>query len=152
MCEAFVNRVRNWGQCAQPYTVRIYGDAAGAARSTAGRSDYEIIRQFFRLQSDFQVSHHVRSSNPAVRDRVNAVNAMLCNHQGERRLSVNPCCKQLIRDLERVRWKADSNDNLLSQLDKTNPGLTHVSDALGYLIEAEFGLRQRGGPRSTPLF
>ena len=149
MCEAFVNRVRNWGQCAQPYTVRIYGDAAGAARSTAGRSDYEIIRQFFRLQSDFHVSYHVGSSNPAVRDRVNAVNAMLCNHQGERRLSVNPCCKQLIRDLERVSWKADSHDNLLPQLDKTNPGLTHVSDALGYLIEAEFGLRERGGPRST---
>jgi hypothetical protein len=97
------------------------------------------------------VSHHVRSSNPAVRDRVNAVNAMLCNHQGERRLLVNPCCKQLIRDLERVSWKADSNDNLLSQLDKTNPGLTHVSDALGYLIEAEFGLRQRGGPRLTQI-
>jgi hypothetical protein len=149
MCEAFVTRVRSWGRCTQPYTVRIYGDAAGAARSTAGRSDYEIIRQFFRTQTDFQVSYHVGNSNPAVRDRVNAVNGMLCNHQGERRLSVNPCCKQLIRDLERVSWKADSNDNLLPQLDKTNPGLTHVSDALGYLIEAEFGLRERGGPRST---
>ena len=123
----------------------------GAARSTAGHSDYEIIRQFFRTQSDFHVSYHGRSSNPAVRDRVNAVNAMLCNHQGERRLLVNPCCKQLIRDLERVSWKADSHDNLLPQLDKTNPGLTHVSDALGYLIEAEFGLRQRGGPRSTHI-
>src|ERR1022692_2340092 len=63
----------------------------------------------------------------------------------------DPCCKQLIRDLERVSWKADSNDNLLPQLDKTNPGLTHVSDALGYLIESEFALRQMGGPKSTLL-
>jgi hypothetical protein len=121
------------------------GDAAGAARSTAGRSDYEIIRQFFRIQSDFQVSHH--GARPGERGECDDVQP-----SGRRRLSVNPGCKQLIRDLERVRWKADSNDNLPPQLDKTNPGLTHVSDALGYLIEAELGLRQRGGPRSTPLF
>jgi Terminase large subunit, T4likevirus-type, N-terminal/Terminase RNaseH-like domain len=147
MCEAFVSRVRSWGRGVQPHAVRIYGDAAGAARSTAGRSDYEIIRQFFRTQSDFQVSYHVPRSNPAVRDRVNAVNGMLCNQQGQRRLLVNPGCKQLIQDLERVSWKADSHDNLMPQLDKTNPRLTHVSDALGYLIEAEFGLHQVGGPR-----
>jgi len=151
MCEAFVSRVRSWGRLAPSYTVRLYGDAAGAARSTAGHSDYEIIRQFFRTQPDFHVSYHAKSANPLVRDRVNAVNAMLYNHQGERRLLVNPCCKQLIRDLERVSWKADSHDNLLPQLEKTNPGLTHVSDALGYLIESEFALRQMGGPRSTLL-
>jgi hypothetical protein len=129
--------------------VRVYGDAAGSARSTAGHSDYEIVRQFFRTQPEFKVTHHVKSSNPAVRDRVNAVNSLLCNHEGEKRLGVHPRCKQLIRDLERVSWKADGHDNLLSQLDKTNPALTHVSDALGYLLEAEFGLRQSGGPRST---
>ena len=65
----------------------------------------------------------------------------------KRRLLVNPGCKQLIQDLERVSWKADSHDNLLPQLDTTNPRLTHVSDALGYLIESEFGLHQVGGPR-----
>ena len=90
-----------------------------------------------------------KSSNPAVRDRVNAVNGMLCNNQGQRRLMVDARCQQLIRDLERVSWKADSHDNLLPQLDKTNPGLTHVSDALGYLLEAECGLRQSSGERST---
>jgi hypothetical protein len=151
MCEAFVSRVRSWARFTPPYTVRLYGDSAGAARSTAGQSDYEIIRQFFRAEPDFKVSYHNKSSNPLVRDRVNAVNAMLCNNQGERRLLVNPCCKLLIRDLERVSWKADSHDNLLPQLDKANPGLTHVSDALGYLIESEFALRQMGGPKSTLL-
>jgi hypothetical protein len=152
MCEEFARRVRSWGQFAPPYNVRLYGDAAGEARSTAGHSDYEIIRQFFRTEPDFRVSYHNTSSNPLVRDRVNAVNAMLRNNEGERRLMVDPACKLLIRDLERVSWKADSHDNLLPQLDKTNPGLTHVSDALGYLIESEFGLRQVGGPRSTVLF
>jgi hypothetical protein len=151
MCEAFVRLVRSWGQFASSYKVRLYGDATGGARSTAGQSDYEIIRQFFRTETDFKVSQHIRSANPPVRDRVNAVNAMLCNNEGERRLLVNPCCKRLIRDLERVSWKADGNENLLPQFDKTNPELTHVSDALGYLIESEFALRQMGGPKSSVL-
>jgi hypothetical protein len=150
MWEAFVSRVRGWGP--PPYTIRIYGDAAGEARSTSGHSDYEIIRRFFRTQTDFKVSYHNKSSNPLVRDRVNEVNAMLRNDQGERRLLVNPRCKHLIRDLERVSWKADGHDNLLPQLDKTNPELTHSTDALGYLIDTEFGLRQQGGPKSTILF
>ena len=46
MCEAFVSRVRSCGP--QPYTVRLYGDAAGEARSKSGHSDYEIIRRFLR--------------------------------------------------------------------------------------------------------
>jgi len=125
--------------------------SAGAARSTSGHSDYEIIRRFFRTQPDFHVSYH-NSPNPLVRDRVNAMNGVLRNSQGERRLLVSPRCKHLIRDLERVSWKADGHDNLLPQLDKTNPELTHSTDALGYLIDTEFGLRQQGGPKSTILF
>src|SRR5947209_10340281 len=65
MCEAFAARVQSWGP-ARPYSVRVYGDAAGSARSTAGQSDYEIIRQFFRREPQFKVSYHVKSSNPAV--------------------------------------------------------------------------------------
>jgi hypothetical protein len=150
MCEAFVSRVRSWGP--PPYTVRVCGDASGDSRRTSGHTDYEIMRRFFRTQTDFQVSYHYKTSNPRVRDRVDAVNAMLCNSQGERRLLVHPRCKQLIRDLERVSWKADRNENLLPELDKTNPGLTHISDALGYLIVTEFPLRQQGGPKANPLF
>ena len=84
-----------------------------------------------------------------MRDRVNAVNGLLCNTQKDRRLLLDPRCKRLIRDFEQVVWKADAHDNLLPQLDKSNPELTHVSDALGYLVECEFGLRLNGGPRST---
>ena len=149
MCHAFVSRVREWNRGLRPLALRIYGDAAGTARSTAGASDYQIIREFFRAETGFQVSYHIKSSNPLVRDRVNAVNALLCNTHQQRRLFVDPRCKRLIRDFEQVVWKADSNRNLLPQLDKANPQLTHVSDALGYLVECEFGLRTSGGPRAT---
>jgi hypothetical protein len=47
---------------------------------------------------------------------------------------------------ERVSWKADSHANLLPQLDKTNPGLTHVPDALGYLMEANSVCGQAAAP------
>ncbi len=127
--------------------VQLYGDAAGGARSTAGKSDYEIIRGFFRTET-FRVTHNVRNTNPLVRDRVNAVNAMLCNSQGIRRLSIDPRCRRLIRDLERVSWKADNHGNLSAQLDKSDPELTHTSDALGYLIEREFALHPEVGFRA----
>ena len=70
---------------------------------------------------------------------MNAVNSLLCNHNQQRRLIIDPRCKHLIKDLERVSWKADGHDNLLGQVDKSNPHLTHVSDALGYMIERDFG-------------
>ena len=79
---------------------------------------------------------------------MNAVNAMLCNSQGIRRLFIDSRCRRLIRDLERVSWKADNHGNLSAQLDKSDPELTHTSDALGYLIERDFGLHPEVGFRA----
>jgi hypothetical protein len=146
-CRAFVSRIEQMNPTGV-VGVQLYGDAAGGARSTAGKSDYEIIRGFFRTETRFRVTHNVRNANPPVRDRVNAVNAMLCNSQGIRRLSIDSRCRRLIRDLERVSWKADNHGNLSAQLDKSDPELTHTSDALGYLIEREFGLHPEVGFRA----
>jgi hypothetical protein len=82
-----------------------------------------------------------------VKDRANCVNAMLRNQAGERRLLIDPGCKQLVQDFERVHWKADPNGNALADMDKSDHKRTHVSDALGYLITQEFGMRMKGGPR-----
>lgn len=133
-------------------TVHVYGDASGSSRSTAGRSDWQIVREFFGRHSDkFQAVFRVTSSNPMVRDRVNAVNAMLRNYAGKRRLLVGTRCKELVRDLERVLWRQDTSGNVLSQLDKSDPARTHISDGLGYMIDREFGLRVKGGPRTESL-
>jgi hypothetical protein len=46
---------------------------------------------------------------------------------------VDPKCKELIKDLEQVCFKEDSN-----QIDKDRDRLrTHLSDALGYLLWQE---------------
>ncbi len=151
LCQAFLSRIRGWTNGPGLTAIRVYGDAAGSARKTVGKSDYEIIRESFRGAGGFTVTYHNKSSNPFVRDRVNAVNSLLCNTQGDRRLLIDPRCKRLIADFDRVVWKADAHDNLLPQLDKSNPELTHVSDALGYLVECEFGLRQSAGFRSNSI-
>ena len=51
-------------------------------------------------------------ANPAVRDRVNLVNGLLCNAAGERRLLIDPRCKELILNLERVSWVRDAQGRL----------------------------------------
>ena len=92
------------------------------------------------------------SSNPAIRDRVNCVNARLLNQAGQTRLRIDPKCKQLILDLERVQWKVDANGNALNDVDKSNPARTHTSDALGYMIAQRFPMRSTAGFRSERLF
>jgi phage terminase large subunit len=70
---------------------------------------------------------------------------MLCNQAGEHRLLIHPDCKQLIQDLERVRWKSDANGNMLAEIDKSDPARNHTSDALGYMIAQDFAMRPRSG-------
>ena len=129
-----------------PMAVHVYGDASGANRQHAGPSDWAIVKDFGKRVSDrYQMDFRLRSANPAVKDRIAAVNAMLQNAAGDRRLIVARECKELIADLERVQWKSDAAGNLRSELDGSDMKRTHISDALGYFVEKEFGLRERGG-------
>ena len=103
MCECFE-------QVAQPYAdqyyevnrrplpVTLYGDATGEARSTSSKTDYELIRIFFRTKSQFKLELDIPRSNPPVRDRVNSVNAILKNASGDIRTSIHPGCRELITD------------------------------------------------------
>lgn len=131
--------------------VIIYGDATGTKRSSsATKTDWQIIREFFDRHKDkFTYAMRVKSANPLVKDRVNAVNAMCCNAVGVRRLLVHEKCSELIRDLEQVAWKKSAAGVLTPELDqKTDPMRTHISDALGYLIEKEFGQYPQPGERA----
>lgn len=94
----------------------VIPDSTGKNRKTSGKSDHEILKEAgFKIPSVF---------NPFVTDRVNNVNRLLTDN----RIIINPKCKKLIGDLERVSWK----DNKLDQ--KTDSMLTHISDALGYAL------------------
>jgi Terminase large subunit, T4likevirus-type, N-terminal len=145
-CEHFLNRIGQFARLS-PFTTRIqvYGDATGSGRQTcASRTDWQIVRDFF-TRYPYPVEYRVSSSNPPVKDRINCVNAMLCNQAGDRRLLVHPDCKELILDLERLRWKSDPSGNLLPAVDKSDPARSHASDALGYMIARDFGMRPQFG-------
>jgi hypothetical protein len=147
-CEAFLQRAQErFLQGPLPIPLRIYGDATGDSRNTAAsRTDWKIVRDFFDTKkAAFTASLRVPSSNPPVKDRINCVNARLCNSLQEHRLFIDPRCRQLIRDLEQVCWKTDANGNPLLELDKSDRMRTHASDALGYYIASEFPMQARIG-------
>lgn len=154
-CEEFLERTRQWVvRCDLPIQLDVYGDATGdARRSSASRTDWQLVREFLsRYRDRYRTSFHVDSSNPAVRDRVNCVNAKLHNQAGDRRLLVAPGSKQLIQDFERVHWKTDPNGNPLNDIDKSDAARTHLTDALGYMIVHEFPMRETVGFRAERLF
>lgn len=127
--------------------VRIYGDAAGDSRtSKTDKTDYAIVRQWgARNAHRVQLSFQVQDANPSVRGRIASTNALFCNEAGDARTLIAPGCKLLAEDCEQVGWAEDAHGNQSGELDKKNPALTHVSDAFGYLVWKEAGIRQRGG-------
>ena len=145
-CEVFAQRLGKLRRAA-PFglPIGIYGDAtASTLRTNASRTDWQIVKAYTEnLGHNFEFRR--RSSNPPVKDRVNCVNAMLCNQASERRLIVDPKCKHLIEDFERVLWKSDPSGNFQSEIDKSDPDRSHVSDALGYMIAHDFGMSGRSG-------
>lgn len=104
---------------------RIIPDSTGSARKTAasGKTDHQILRDM-----GYEVPY---VANPFRVDRYNEVNAML----EKKRILINPRCVTLIKDLEQVSYKEGTN--LPDDKDKT---LTHISDALGYLVHWAFPL------------
>ena len=155
LCEEFGRRIQDrFARHGGPVMVYVYGDASGSSRhSSADESDWQIVRQALGHRHGFCRSElRVPKHNPSVKMRVNAVNAMLCNQRQERRLIIDPQCKQLIQDFERVRWAADANGNILPDIDKSDPMRTHVSDALGYQLAYESELMQKGRALPNSIF
>jgi hypothetical protein len=148
-CVAFGKRAAKYFHGA-PGNVLVYGDATGKKRQSASagaNSDWAAVREYFALNREFKPFFKHGTANPQVRDRVAAVNGMLRNALAETSLFVDPSCDKLIRDFERVTWKQGT-----SELDQDkDPGLTHLTDALGYYLEKEFGAQLNGGPRATRI-
>jgi hypothetical protein len=127
-CEEFEKRFPHHGS-----GVVIYGDASGNSQHTTGASDYQIVREYFRMNYGARVTYKVPKANPSVRDRITLTNAKLRSASGETRLLVDPKCKELIKDFEQVSYQANSN-----AIDKEKDRRrTHLSDALGYLLWQE---------------
>lgn len=143
VCEEFARR---YGE--HRGGVKVYGDASGEQRHSVSRfSDFELIRGFFRNNRQLNGTVRTRRSNPPVRDRINLVNASLKSADGVTRLLVDRSCRRVIRDLEQVTFKPDSG-----VIDKDREAeLTHLSDALGYLLWQELRTSEKVGERGQRL-
>jgi len=114
------------------HAVTIYPDASGGNTSSknASESDLSILKQ-----AGFTIS--VNPSNPAVKDRVNSVNAMILNDTGARRWKINTdSCPMLTESLEQQAY--DNN----GEPDKKT-GHDHPNDAVGYFIVRRYPIVKR---------
>jgi len=114
-------------------TYLVYGDFYGNSRDTRSlTTDYDIISAILPNTRKYV------KPNPAVVDRINAVNGRLKNSRGIRNLFINAKnCPELINDLEQVVW-----DEKKREIDKkSNMDRTHGTDALGYYIEYAYSLK-----------
>lgn len=112
-------------------TVYIYGDPAGRAGEKHGhKSDYNDIEDVLRLHH-WKFERRVRSAHPAIKDRQNAVRALIKNAKGEIRLFVNPnSAKWCHKGLSTVQLQKGSS----FQEDQTNQ-YQHITTAIGYFVD-----------------
>lgn len=92
----------------------VFPDSTGSNRKTSGRSDHLILKD-----AGFTIKD---TRNPFVKDRVNNVNRLLRDGS----IIIDPKCKKLIQDLEKVVWDGQDLDK------RSDESLTHISDAMGY--------------------
>ena len=121
---------------AKGHQVLVYPDASGQNTSSkdASESDLSILQQA-------GLSIRANPSNPAIKDRVASVNALILNDRGERRLLVNTrACPTLTEALEQQAY--DKN----GEPDKTT-GHDHPNDATGYFLVHEWPVVARNASR-----
>lgn len=126
--------------------VYVYGDATGGARKTSQTqgSDWDLVKT--ALYAHFgseRVHFRVPDANPSERARINATNTRLRAGDGTVRMMVDPAhAPNCVRDFEGVKLLKGGS----GEIDKKHsPELTHLTDAVGYYIEAAFPVRKRAG-------
>lgn len=124
------------------HAIKVYPDASGQNTSSksASESDLSILREAgFSLVVD--------ASNPRVKDRIMATEAMLLNGKGERRLLVNTNrCPKFTEGLEQQVYDKHGEP------DKSS-GVDHVNDAGTYPIVKLFPIVKKKAQRiRLPIF
>jgi PBSX family phage terminase large subunit len=105
------------------HRINIYPDASGNSNKTinATESDIKILRD-----SGFNV--RVPNKNPFIKERVLAVNTLICNSLGERKILINTlACPTLTECIEQQIYDKNGEPDKSSDND-------HAPDAMGYLV------------------
>ena len=120
------------------HRIYVYPDASGGNRSTnAAQTDIQILESY-------GMSNQSPRSNPPVRDRVAAVQALLENGKGQVRMQVTDGCRKVIECLELQSYNEKGDPD-------KDAGYDHMNDALGYIIWREFNPLHANAGRSTGI-
>jgi hypothetical protein len=134
--------IQDWGN--HQGRIFLYGDASGGSRGTAQTegNDWDLIeRDLYAHFGRDRVYMRVPRGNPSERGRINAVNTRLRNGAGEIRLMVDPTkAPNVVTDFEGVALLEGGSGEIDK---KKDPKLTHMTDALGYYVVAEFPTTDR---------
>jgi phage terminase large subunit len=119
----FCNRAYKYKQ--QGRSIIVYPDASGrAGRTNASQSDVQIIEQ-----SGYRID--CPDANPAVRDRINAVNALFAHD----RIAVNTTrCPRLTDALESQGYDQKGEPEKFND----HPSIDDDTDAMGYFLHRKF--------------
>ena len=126
----------------------VNGDASGDNRSTQSEvSNYVIIRNALkRHYPNNKIKFDLRPYNPPIKNRIASFNAMVCNHNGERKILIDKRCKWLLYNIYNLKYKVGSDVvdvPTYSQIKTENnlKYLEHPFDAASYLVEYYFPIR-----------
>lgn len=103
-----------------------YPDPTGGSRKT---SAVDATTTDHTLLEKSGIKIYERRNPYAIRDKYQAMNWLLCDARGKRRMKIHPRCKAVIRDLKFMVYKEGTD-----QPDKSDPERSHHSDALGYCV------------------
>ncbi len=115
-------------------TVLIYGDPAGRQGEKHGHaSDYTDLEEVLR-NNGWGTERRLKRAAPAIKDRQNALRALICNSLDERKFFVNSAkCEYVDKGLSTVQTKKGS----AFQEDQTNK-YQHITTAIGYFVDKEY--------------
>jgi hypothetical protein len=104
-------------------------------------SDWQLVKVEFQPVFGNLMSLRVPSSNPRERVRLNAVNSRLKSAAGDIRLMVDPvAAPAVVKDFEGVRLLEGGSGEIDK---KSDPGLSHWTDSVGYYVAKEFPIIAR---------
>jgi hypothetical protein len=130
----FVERYKNH----ENRKVIIYGDPAGRAGEKHGKqSDYTLMEDHLKSEG-WKFERRVKKKHPAIKDRQNAVRALIRNANDEIRLFVN-------KDKAPYAHKGLGTAQLQkgSTFQEAESDYQHITTAIGYMIDYECPIRTK---------
>lgn len=129
--------------------VKIFGDPAGRAGEPHGHSSDYTDMEGILIDHGWEFERLVKRKAPAIKDRQNAVRAMICNAFEERRLFVNPKkAPYAHKGLSTTQLKDGSS--FLEEVTEYQ----HITTAIGYMIDRLFPINAKkdfSGVEASPV-